>query len=158
MDPNQRQLVWQRMLDADFRNRYWGHMAQRYLRYELDAKIFLAIMSSSVVATWILNDTLTWLWKPLSSVSAILAIALPVFDLPSVAKNLMALQSGWKNCWDGWALLWTSQALVTPEAAKEEIRRLMTEEEKVVPAGWVPKNDATLAADCQKEVLRGMPK
>ena len=74
------QVVWEAMLDADLNFRYWDHLSRRYSAWDKYTKIFLAIMSSSAVAGWRIWNEVDILWKGLSAVSAVTAIALPILN------------------------------------------------------------------------------
>ena len=68
------------MLDADMNARYWKRLVNRYATRDKWLKIFMALMASGAVAGWGLWEAIPWLWKTLSSASAVVAISLPVLN------------------------------------------------------------------------------
>ena len=72
-----RKTVWRAMLDADLNYRYYGKLGRRYSGYERATKIFSAVASSSVVASWGMWSDVPILWKILSGISAVVAVVLP---------------------------------------------------------------------------------
>src|SRR2546423_763950 len=58
-------------------------------------KIFLAVTSSSTVATWGFWTDVAWLWKSLSAISAVLAVALPILDWNRKLSELSDLHGRW---------------------------------------------------------------
>lgn len=90
-----RTAVWEGMLTADFNCRYWGYLCQRYSAYDRNSKIFLAITSSSTVASWSLWAHIDWLWKGLSMVSALIAIAVPYINWEHSIEKILEIRAGW---------------------------------------------------------------
>ena len=76
-----RKAIWEAVLDADFNVRYWGHLSRRYSVRDNRIKIFLALMSSSTVASWGIWNEVNILWKILFSISSVTAIIFPFLNL-----------------------------------------------------------------------------
>ena len=76
-----RTAIWKSMLEADMNAKYWKYLVNRYSTRDKGFKIFLAIMASGTVAGWGLWEDIPWLWKSLSSISAIIAISSPILNI-----------------------------------------------------------------------------
>src|SRR4051794_21981982 len=83
--PNVREAIWQSLLEVELNKTYWRRIAEIYLQWDRNAKIFLAVISSGTVAAWItsmqaanLPINLEVVWKIMSGISAILAVPLPI--------------------------------------------------------------------------------
>jgi hypothetical protein len=100
--------LWNSLLDAEMNVRYWSSMCHRYARYDTWSRIFLAVTSSSTVASWEFWAHAPSIWKALSGVSAILAIVLAVLDLPKKVSRMSVLVSRWKQSQVDYAILWQS--------------------------------------------------
>ncbi|HEV2731679.1 MAG TPA: hypothetical protein VGV15_16735 [Terriglobales bacterium] len=80
--------LWDSLLDAEMNVRYWSTMCHRYSRYDTYSRIFLALTSSSTVASWEFWSQFPALWKTLSGLSALVAIVLAVIDLPKKVSRM----------------------------------------------------------------------
>lgn len=87
--------IWKSMLDADMNARYWKCLVSRYYKRDKYLKIFLAIMASGTVAGWGLWSSFPWLWKSLSSASAIIAISLPILNYQKYIEQMSFLAGKW---------------------------------------------------------------
>lgn len=83
------------MLDADMNARYWKYLVSRYVQRDRALKVFLALMASGAVAGWGLWIAVPWLWKTLSSISAVVAIALPVLNYQTAIEKMSSLAGKW---------------------------------------------------------------
>ncbi len=90
-----RKALWDSMLDADMNARYWSYLSRRYYNFDKYSKIFLAVMSSGTVASWGFWNDVQWLWKALSSLSALSAISLPIINWPKMISNMVTLKQYW---------------------------------------------------------------
>ena len=80
-----RKEVWNSMLRAEMNAIYWGEMVRRAYNKDRVCKFFLLATSSTTVAGWKFWQDYDFLWKGLSVISALLAIALPIINW---AKNV----------------------------------------------------------------------
>ncbi len=87
--------VWKSLLDAELNVRYWKYLTRRYHNREVILKIFLAIISSGTVASWSIWGEFPGIWKVLSSLSAIIAIALPILNYQKLIETTSDLSSKW---------------------------------------------------------------
>ncbi|MYE89264.1 hypothetical protein F4X33_09750, partial [Candidatus Poribacteria bacterium] len=125
-----RQVIWEAVLDADLNLRYWDHLSRRYSAWDKYTKIFLAIMSSSTVASWGIWDEIDLLWKCLSAVSAGTAIALPILDWQRKIGEMSNLKGKWSRISRAYENLWEDLLLgPTNTELVEEYRRIRNEME-----------------------------
>lgn len=83
------------MLRAEMNGIYWAKMARRAYNKERFCKFFLLVTSSSTVAGWHFWAAIDGVWKGLSAVSALLAIALPVVNWPKDIEHQSDLRGQW---------------------------------------------------------------
>ncbi len=157
-----RQVIWEAALDADLNLRYWDHLSRRYSAWDKYAKIFLAIMSSSTVAGWgIWNEiNILWtdlsLWKGLSAISAVTAIALPILDWQRKIGEVSNLKGKWSRISRAYENLWEDLLLDrTGTELVGEYRRVRDEmegeEDNTAPD--LPLNKRKLIKRCYDEIL-----
>lgn len=150
-----RKKVWKDMLDSEWNYRYWGYLYQRYDKYERNSKIFLAISSSSTVASWTFWTQIDWLWKGLSAISALLAITTPYMNWQNLMEKTLELRTGWLDAMYIYEKLW--RRIETSKIDQEEIEKIIDEmvnKHKYLStksSGFV--NNKILAKRCQQEVL-----
>ena len=151
-----RQVIWEAVLDADLNLRYWDHLSRRYSAWDKYTKIFLAIMSSSTVASWGIWDEIDILWKCLSAVSAATAIALPILDWQRKIGEMSNLKGKWSRISRAYENLW-EDLLLSPTNTElvEEYRRIRNEmegeEDNTSPD--LPRNKRKLIQRYENEVL-----
>ena len=90
-----RTTIWKSLLDAELNVRYWKKLVQRYTKYDLFLKIFLAAITSGAVAGWSLWGEYPWAWKFLSSSSALIAISLPILNFQRQIESMSLLSGKW---------------------------------------------------------------
>ena len=151
-----RQVIWEAVLDADLNLRYWDHLSRRYSAWDKYTKIFLAIMSSSTVASWGIWDEIDILWKCLSAVSAGTAIALPILDWQRKIGEMSNLKGKWSRISRAYENLWEDLLLgPTNTELVEEYRRIRNEmegeEDNTSPD--LPRNKRKLIQRYENEVL-----
>lgn len=94
MLPDRRKLIWQAMLTAEFRSRYWGSVSIRHERLELLLTILIAAFSLGAVASW-LGDLVSGLLPTLMAVTGVLSIALALAKFSRRAESSAGLGSRW---------------------------------------------------------------
>lgn len=87
--------IWDSLLDAEMNVRYWKKLTQRYSRRDKVMKIILAIISSGTVAGWRLWQEYPSVWKTLSAMAALLAIAMPFLNYQKVIEITSDLSGKW---------------------------------------------------------------
>lgn len=152
--------AWKAMLDADFNARYWRYMVLRFARRENYAKIFLAVVASASVASWSLWIEIQWLWKTLSAIAAIVAVAMPIIDVPRKTELMTDAYGGWLQLMNEYEDLWRSRESSNDRTFAAKLTSLKTREVDVAKkTAKLPSDDDALAERCYAEVLtaRGLP-
>lgn len=90
-----RKAVWNSMLDADMNARYWKKLVSKFIWRDTVLKIFMAVMASGTVASWGFWESNVLVWKFLSSVSALAAIALPILNHQKKIEAMSELAGKW---------------------------------------------------------------
>lgn len=148
-----RKAVWDGMLGADFNTRYWSHLIRRYSKRDKYTKIFLAIISSSTVASWGFWDEIDLLWKSLSAISAFIALALPILDWPKTISRMSDLAGKWSRIEYEYENLWLRLQGDTPiDGVEDEYKRIRGEVAGLDDRG-LPE-DVKLKQQCRDEVLK----
>jgi hypothetical protein len=114
------QELWNSLLDAEMNVRYWSAICRRYARYDLGSRIFLAITSSSTVASWSFWSQWPLIWKSLSGISALIAITLTVVDLPKKVSRISVLVARWKQSQVEYELLWRTDRSLSASHSKSK--------------------------------------
>ena len=129
-----RKAIWDSMLDADMNNRYWHSLGLRYYNYDKYTKIFLALMASSTVASWNFWGQISWLWKLLSGISALIAVAIPILDWPKLVQQIANVRQKWYQILTDYEILWLECNKQDCEQTylESEYRKIKTKEVKVV--------------------------
>ena len=150
-----RRIIWESMLDADLNERYWGYLAERYHKKEKYTKIFLAVMTSGTVASWGFWSQVEILWKILSSLSALLAIALPIVNWPKMVEAMIDLKQKWFQIRSDYEMLWieVEDGINDKEKVKRELKRLKDKEARISQKEANLPNDKKLIRRCWKEVI-----
>ena len=147
-----RKAVWDGLLGADFNTRYWSHLIRRYSKWDKYTKIFLVAMSSSTVASWSIWVEIDLLWKCLSAVSAVTAIALPVLDWPKIISRMSDLVGKWSRIEYEYENLWLKLQNDSPiNEIEDEYMRIRGEVAGLDDTG-LPE-DVKLKKQCRSEVL-----
>lgn len=149
-----RNAIWDSMLDADLNERYWSKLCRRYYAREKWAKIFLALMASGTVATWKFWGEYELIWKILSSSSALLAIALPIFNWPKMIENMVYLSEKWCLLKNDYELLWIEVKKGVPNEIKcsKEFKKIKTKESVLSQKEANLPEDKKLLSKCFQEV------
>ena len=147
-----RKAVWDGLLGADFNKCYWNHLIRRYSKWDKYTKIFLVAMSSSTVASWSIWVEIDLLWKCLSAISAVTAIALPILDWPKTISRMSDLAGKWSRIEYEYENLWLELQGDSPiNRVEEEYKRIRGEVAGLDDTG-LPE-DVKLNEQCRNEVL-----
>jgi hypothetical protein len=152
-----RVAVWNALLTADMNVRYWNQIRYRYSRNDTWTKIFLAATSSSTVATWGFWAEISWVWKSLSAISALLAVALPILNWNRKLSDIADLHGRWVQIRNEHETLWRRMesgivSATEAESTFQNIRNKEAEAETHAVAAIV-KKDKNLVDSCYQEVL-----
>lgn len=150
-----RKLAWESMLDADMNVRYWGKLARRYKQREMQAKIFLAAVSSGSVAGWALWTAFPLAWKLLSALSALIAVALPFLNYPDKIETTADLHGKWNRLLSDYETVW-SRVQSDGEAPEilHSIRTLKETESQMSKTEVELPRIVSLVKRCQMEARR----
>lgn len=137
-----RNLLWESMLDADMNERYWGALGRRYSGREKYAKVFLAVFSStSAIASWSIWTNYPAIWKVLLSLSALVAIALPILNYSGTAEKAVDQKSKWAKLLSENEILWAKLEKDPDLDVEREFRSI---KDAMAQTG---KDDATIPLD-----------
>jgi hypothetical protein len=144
------------MLDADMNARYWKGMVARYQHREKILKIFIALTSSGTVATWSLWGSLPLLWKSLSTMSAVLSIALPIINLQRKVEIMADLTGRWGELRIEYEILYKKSK--EPNVNHDQIEEIHKEFKQIEASLQYTEaklpNDKNLLIKCYKEVCK----
>ena len=150
-----RNAIWDLMLDADMNVRYWAELGRRYYKRDKTYKIFLAAMSSGTVASWGIWSEVQLLWKILSAISAVVAIALPILNWPKMIQSIGNVKQKWVDIKADYEVLWIEvnnnkdQAVLGEEFKKIRKREATASQQE----SNLPKKDKLLDK-CWEAVLK----
>jgi hypothetical protein len=131
-----RNEVWKSMLRAEMNGIYWAKMARRSYNRERVCKFFLLATSSTTVAGWKFWETMGPVWKGLSMVSALLAIALPIINWSKDIANQSDLRGKWLQLGAEFSSLWIQiEAAQHTDIELQKIYDTLTSKEAAVTAG-----------------------
>lgn len=126
--PDQERIIWESLLDADMSSRYWGRAARLYQNCERGAKIFLAAVSSSTVASWLVWQQIAWLWQSLSAGAAIIAVALSILNLGSIVEAMVRAAEKWALLRASYDRLWAALPQMSDTVALTKFDELKVRE------------------------------
>ena len=142
------------MLTAQMSACYWNCLARRYSSREKWIKIFLAVTSSGTVAAWSIWSQHGTVWKILSGVSALVAVALPILDYSGQVEKTAKLADICAQLRMGYDQLWAQIDDLSPDSLREALGKLTQQEVELSQIQAVLPKDEKLLVGCQDEVLR----
>ena len=144
------------MLDADMNKRYWSELSNRYYTRDKWAKIFLAVMTSGTVASWGFWSQYVFLWKGLSALSAIIAIALPILNWPKMIQNMNVLKEKWLSIKYQYELLWldVKDGIKDETKIKKEFKNIREKESILCQKEANLPNKPKLLLKCREDVKK----
>ncbi len=141
-----RTLLWESMLDADMNVRYWGYIGRKYSSREKYIKVFLAIFSAtSAIGSWSIWSSYPEMWKTLISVSALIAIALPILNYSGLVEKAVDQKGKWTRLLSQQEILWAKIEKDPNLEIESELRGIQDS------IAQTSRDDATVPLD---EVLR----
>lgn len=157
-----RDQIWKEMLTAELTQLYWEKLGHTYRSYDRNSKIFLAISTSSTVASWTLWVQVDILWKILSGLSALIAIVVPVLRWEYFIEKTSELKEGWLDVSHEYQNLWlkVETKSITSDKSVLKIRDDIFRKEKSLDSksSSLPR-DRKLIELCDDEIRtrRGLP-
>jgi hypothetical protein len=129
-------------------------MVDRYKGRDSFGRIVLAVTSSGTVASWAIWDQFPSSWQALSALSALIAIAVPVLNLPARIETAAELHGRWTELAAEYELLWTASEDGQGDLTEEQMQKFVQKELGVAPKEASIPYDRRLAKRCQEEVRR----
>ena len=151
---NLEKCVWDRMLDADLNRRYYNSLMRFYTNCEFIIKLLIAITSSTGVASWVLWAEHPCVWKTLTSVSALFAIASPLLGLDKKQEKATVLKSRYLRLKFDYEALWRRLSSITIIEAEKSVEELSVIEVKLDEEECGLMDIKWLARRSQRDVLR----
>ena len=148
-----RELIWNSMLTAQMSACYWNSLARRYNGREKYLKIFLAVTASGTVAGWTIWAHYDIVWKILSGLSAIVAVALPILDYSGQVEKMTKLASKCAQLRVGYEQLWAQIDSLSQQSILDAQGKLAQQEIELSDVQAVLPDDRKLLEQCQSEVL-----
>jgi hypothetical protein len=129
-----RKTVWKAMLGADLNYCYYSRLSCRYSNWDKWAKVFLAVTSSSTVATWALWSNAQLLWQVLSGISALLAVILPVLNWRGIIEKAAGASGGWFQLMNQYENLWLAiqGGIMKTQETYAEYQKISAKERELV--------------------------
>lgn len=150
-----RRTTWDSMLDADLNAIYWSHLSRRYYNKDKFAKIFLATMASGTVASWGFWSDVQVVWKILSAISALMAVALPILNWPKMIESMVNLKQKWTQIRSDYEMLWIELNRGKDKRELErQYKKIKQKETKLSQEESNLPNDRKLLYKCRGEVLK----
>lgn len=139
-NPNNRNALWNSLLDADMNVFYWAMVSGRYGTWDKLIKIVVAVAASGAVAAWGVWSRHPEAWKIFSGVACIASIGQTVFCSPERLQRMAGLVATWKELRIDYELLWQSDSALQSRSSWDEFQAARRREAKVDETG-LPTND-----------------
>jgi cation transport ATPase len=149
----EREEVWNNTLDADMNARYYRYLAARYRKREKIAKVFLAAMGSSAIASWAIWAQAPWLWQMLLGSTSALSVVRLVSNNAENIATMSELHAKWAILSAAYDSLWTDMQTPTAKDTKVKFEELQKEEKILIHAAAKLPSDSKLINRCFDEVL-----
>lgn len=118
--------LWKSLLTADMNARYWSLIGRRYVERDRNAKIFLAIISSSALAGLGFWKQLPWAGIALSVLSTLTAVVIPALKYPDKVNKASDLAGTWMQIQFDYENLW-----LTPDGASGGVESLLIQYDNI---------------------------
>ncbi|MBK7614621.1 MAG: hypothetical protein IPJ08_09150 [Burkholderiales bacterium] len=149
-----RDSIWRSLLQSDQEQRYWHRKACQYVKWDFRSKVFLALITSSTVASWSLWNDHPLLWKSLTVVASLVSIVLPFLSLNDKVLGMTEVHGKWLQLMHEYEELWRDQALLEDGAARARVSSAKKiESELSSKAIGLPAQDRKLGATTYHEVI-----
>ena len=157
--------LWESLLDAEMNVEYWGHVARRYANFDLWFKIFVAITSSTSVASLQVfqktSGSSGWhfLWDVCAGVAVVAAVALPFLAFDATARSAATQRTAWFDIKNAYNDLWLRRDKLKPDSVTKKLAEIkLQESESSKPEATLPRIEKLLLLS-QNQVCsaRGLP-
>lgn len=150
-----RESVWKAMLQSDQEQRYWHAKACQYVKWDFRAKLFLAIVTSSSVASWSIWIESAILWKSLTVGASLLSIVLPILSLNDKVLAMTEVHAKWLQLMHDYEGMWRDQdTLEQPEVRSRLDAAKRIESELSSKTINLPGKDIKLGGETFHQVKR----
>ena len=149
-----KRAIWGSMLTADMNVRYWTHLGRRYYKREQYTKVFLACMSSGTVASWSFWNQFGLIWKVLSVIAALTAIALPILNFSKMIEIMADLKQHWTEITNEHELLWATRKTKNIDILEQKYEEIKKREGKLSRKEANMPNNKKLLYKSREEVLQ----
>jgi hypothetical protein len=155
------------LLDAEMRRMYYARLAGRFHTWDLAFKYILAVTTSGTVTAWaVFSDPTAYpysvaMWKFLSGISTLIAIAMPILNLSKKVEWATALHYGYGKIFDSYEISWAQRkSLKGPQILKVVEAGKTKEQALAALESHFPKQDDNLVRECQNKIkhVRGITK
>lgn len=141
------------MLTADMNVCYWGWISDRCTKWDNYLKFLLAVTASGAVAGWKIWIEHPEVWKSLSAISAVAALAQPIFFPSEKLKRISALVATWKEIYTNYTLLWEKDESLSSAESWEQFETAKRREGSIDET-HLPKNNRLIEKAYQHVVQK----
>jgi hypothetical protein len=147
-----RKALWESLLEADYNKRYWQSKANDYAFRDRVLQIMLAISSSAALFTLLSEFGGVQVWKVLSFITAIIAVAMPFLNLCRRSLEMKEVSNLWHELELGYDQLWRTCDLAN--YSNTQFQKLKNRELGIGKKIFdLPINDKKLQEVCYEQVL-----
>lgn len=152
-----RQLIWEALLDASYRARYYGHLASQLQGTERLLAVLSAVLSSTSFVTLISKVSVPYLAEVLVLAAAVCSTLMATYRFGKTATLSGSFFKRWAEAKTELQVLWLRLDELDPAEATRQWRTI---QDKVIDMNEVAPVEfrlrPKLAQRCQQEVLREM--
>jgi hypothetical protein len=123
-----RRLVWDSLLSADYRARYYGHLASVMESFDENLTIGVTIASSGAFVV-IVTRLPWWVGAVVSLVAAVMSIILSVKKFGKLGESSATLHKGWSSIESDYEVLWAQADSLPKEELLTKWRQVKSREE-----------------------------
>ncbi|MBZ0258133.1 hypothetical protein K8I31_18860 [bacterium] len=153
MAENLRQYIWEQKLLSELNVLYWTKIGKRIHLRDRWSKIFIAVLSSGAVASWLIADYPA-AWKLLSSLTAITSIIISFMNWSDQIQKISDFRSNWIDVLrliDQFLLEYEENA--QEENLNEKIEEIRIQVDKIKKAEFLLPSDDNLKRKCYNKII-----
>jgi hypothetical protein len=148
-----RRLIWESMLEADIRARYFGYRASRFERRERVLRVILLVVSSAQFLILISQLQVPLVAEIVAGVVVLLSVFLTTFAYSSSAKLNAALHRVHSELATEYELLWVGVDTNDDKALEKKHRELQEKPRGLVEEASRETVDSKLVDRCCADVM-----
>ena len=149
--------IWYAMLDAEYMVKFTDRLGKRYYKYDMSSKMLLALTTSSSFLSLTIWGYFPILLEFLTALSAIIAIAIPIVNLPKSMRILVERADKWGVLSFKYEKLWEERNSYNEDDLQAEYKQIRDEELRSIEKEEVVFNLSLSMKEkekCKKEVLK----